>query len=262
MVVKPDPIIVDNHPKLLHLKNFLGGRPVCFQICGPTIAQLSDHLHLVPDNAVWVAHNFFRSTERILERVGKRLDVVYVSCIQTIQAYEHYYREFLDRPDNNLLITSTGGILAFKPDFLDTYRDKIVIARCEPDAPKREDAFEVVQHGGQIFSFGLASLILLKASTPLFVFFGLDGGWVEGFHNWYYGDESDYPSGWFRGQPGGYGQELDLINREWDVLVSKAGLNPSTFDIYNISLKSQVTCFKRVDYSELANVFKARNGVG
>jgi len=253
------------HPKLKQLREFIGGRTVCFQVNGPSITHLPEHLDVIPTDVVWMAHNFFRPTERIIEKIGRSLDLVYVSCLQTIAAQSEVYREFLERKDNNLLLTTTGATSTYtdkQPGLLEKFSEKVIVARCEVQAPREKRAFEVIQLLGPWFSFVFATLIVLKAGAPRVIFFGLDGGLLEGYTQWYYGDAKDYPSGWFRGQPTGYISEVDFVNREWGSAVEAARLDPRSFCIYNCSPKSNVTCFKRIAYEDLSGVFNLDRKVG
>lgn len=251
-------MISDEHPKLRQLREFISGRPVCFQVPGPSILDLSKHLDVIPKDVVWMGHNFFRSTERIIEKTGRKLDLVYVSCVQTIRAQSHVYREFLAREGDNLLLTTTGALSTFEdcePGLLKRLQKKIIIARCEPDAPKSKKAFEVVQLPGPWFSFVFATLIVMKAGAHQIVFFGLDGGLLEGHSQWYYGTAEDYPLGWFRPEPSGYNSEVGFVNREWGSIVKAAKLDRSQFCIYNCSPKSNIECFERIGYEELPRIF-------
>ena len=251
-------MINNEHPKLRQLREFIAGRTVCFQIPGPSITQLSEHLNVIPKDVVWMGHNFFRSTERITEKIGKRLDLVYVSCVQTIKAQSETYREFLERGDDNLLLITTGALETFEekePGILKRFSKKIIIARCEPGSPKSKRAFEVVQFPGPWFSFVFATLTIMKAGANRIVFFGLDGGLLEGYSQWYYGAAEDYPRGWFRPEPSGYTSEVDFVNREWASIVKAAKLDKSEFCIYNCSPRSRIECFERISYEDLPRVF-------
>lgn len=253
--------MIEEHPKLTKLREFLGDgqRPVCFQINGPSIVELPKWLSVIPEDVVWVGHNFYWPTERILEEhLSRCLDLVYVSSMQMIQNCGDYYRKFLERSDANLLITSTQGETYFKihqSGLLDKFESKVIIARCEPGVHLPEHAFDVVEYSGQIFSFVLALLILLKAGIRKVIFFGLDGGIPEGYSQWYYGEESDYPTGRFSGAPSSYHLELDLINSQWSSIVSAAGLDQGQFHIFNCGPESKITCFEKIKYESLSQVF-------
>ena len=250
--------MLKEHPKLGRLREFLGDgqRPVCFQINGPSIAELPKWLSMIPEDVVWVGHNFYWPTEHIIEEhLNHHLDLVYVSSLQMIQTCGDYYRRFLERPDNNLLLTSTQGETYFKihqPGLLDKFENKVIITRCEPGVHLPEHAFDVVEFPGQVFSFALALLILLKAGVQIVVFFGLDGGLPEGYSNWVYGNVDDFPIG---GQPNSYQSELDLINSQWSNMTAVAGLDQNQFQIFNCSPKSNVTCFEKIEYSSLDQIF-------
>lgn len=251
---------MNGYKKLRRLRSFLSDRPICFQINGPTIANLNSYLKKIPKRAVWVAHNVFLPTERILKPLRRNLDIVYVSAPQTIKAYGDRYKEFLERRDDNLLLTTTGGEVCFEenyPGLLRKYWSKVIIGRCEMQSPKVNYAFDVVQTEGYFFSFVFATLMLLKAGAELVVFFGLDGGKVDGYKTFCCGEPDDYPSGWFNGPPGGgYSLELDYINRNWSHAVKAAGLDEQKFAVYNCSLASKVECFPKIDYDDLGKIFK------
>ena len=252
--------MIKEHPKLRRLREFLGDgqRPVCFQINGPSIIELPKWLSAIPEDVVWVGHNFYWPTERIIkEHLNCHLDLVYVSAPQMIETCGHYYREFLERPDDNLLVTTTGAETYFEihqPGLLKEFENKIIIARCEEGARFPEHAFEVIQYGGPFFSFVFALLILLKAGVRIVIFFGLDGGIPDGYNQWYYGEENDYPGGWFGGTSS-YSQELGFMNDQWLNFVKSAGLDQNQFQIFNCSSKSNFTCFEKIEYSSLDQIF-------
>lgn len=245
------------HPKLEQLVLFLAGRPVCLLGSGPSIGQLPEHLKSIPSDTIWVGHNVFRAVERILEDgLGRRLDIVYVSSKQTIEAYVREYRKFLERDDKNLLLTTTGGELIFNqcsPGLLKEFWNKVIVTRCEPGAPLPDHAFNVVQHPGIFFSFVFAILILLTAGVRTIVLFGIDGSpvGVDEATQWHYGRFEDYPNSWFREQPGGYGPEIAVLNSNWNGLIGATGINQKGFKIYNCNPNSEVTCFVRIPYSDL-----------
>ena len=257
----------EEHPKLKRLRDFLGNgqRVVCFQINGPSIAELPKWLSSIPEDVVWVGHNFYWPTERILgEYLGhhsSHLDLVYVSAPQMIETCGDYYREFLERSDDNLLVTTTGAEIYFEihqKGLLKEFESKVIVTRCEEGAHFPEHAFEVIQYGGPFFSFVFALLILLKAGVQTVILFGLDGGIPDGYSQWYYGEKDDYPGGWFDGTSS-YSQELDFANGQWPDIVKSAGLDQSQFQILNCSPKSNFTCFEKIGYQSLNQVFGEEN---
>lgn len=248
------------HPKLQQLRSFIRGRPICFQASGPSIIELKEHIHKIPKDVVWVGHNVFLPMEKIIEEtLDYHLDMVYISSPQTIEAYGTRIREFLERPESNLFLTTTGAekfIEASLPGLLKNHQEKIIVARCESGAPLPDHAFNVVQFfGGNIFSFALCFLLLLKAGATKIVSFGLDGGIPQGYTNWHYGKYEDYPGSWYREQPNGYGPEVEAINRDWSNMVKAAALDGSTFEILNCSPNSHINCFKKIRYKGLGSIW-------
>ena len=249
--------------RLDKLTKFLDGRTVCFQSCGPTIANLERYPHVIPKDVVWIAHNVYLPTERILEPIGYRLDLVYVSAQQSIRFYPKY-REFLERPDDNLLLTTIGGTEQFntyEPGLVSEFVDKLIVADVGDSELHTPDAFSLVdfKKASHVFSFISTFLMLIKAGAREIVCFGLDGGKIAGYDNWYYGVYEDYPEGWFHGMPNGYNTEIDYLHRNWDRLLHEAcGLKPDDVRILNCSPHSKIECFPKIAYEDLAMVFQKR----
>ena len=248
---------ISDHPRAVQLRNFVAGRPVCFQCPGPSVVELVDNLHKIPEDAVWMAHNSHLSTEPIIEDgIGRRLDIVYASSSQSIESYGHHYVDFVCRPDDNLFLTTTGAIQAWglhQDGFLAEFIDKIIIGRCEMGSAPMENAYEVLQMGGMFFSVVFATLMLMKAGVHKIVFFGLDGGIPNKYEgcSWYYGDSMEYP-----GQSvSQYNAETGFINGNWEAAVEAAELDLDDFSIVNCSVDSAIRCFERMDYEDLGLLF-------
>lgn len=250
------------HPKLAQLRDFIAGRPIAILGQGNSIENLKDHLQDFPANTLWASQTFFWAVEPIIEHgLNRRFDLVYQSSPQLIQAAEprDKFVKFLARPDNNLLLTSTGAVGLWNehsPQLLERYKHKVVIAQIEPGAPEMPEAFRVSRMPGLFFSFIFCLLMLLKAEARLILLFGFDGGNRGGAQErWYYGRPEDYWNWW--GVHHEYGSELASTNGYWKELLRHSEIEEQLVKIINVTPGSQLECFPKVGYSEIKDVLKA-----
>jgi len=52
--------------------------------------------------------------------------------------------------------------------------------------------------------------------------------------------------------------EVNFINSAWPQAVKAAGLDPSSFRVFNCSPDSHITCFEKIDYGALKGIWRGR----
>lgn len=87
------------------LKEIVGGRTVGLMLHGSSIAELENRIEKFKDYDIcWVATNYFRLVEKnILEKIGKKLDIVAIYAGDPLVRRKEDVKEFLKR-GNNLFI--------------------------------------------------------------------------------------------------------------------------------------------------------------
>lgn len=128
---------------LEYLKKIINKRPIIIMLHGKSIEGLENNIQSLKNlDICYTSLNYFDLLENnILSKIDKRLSFVYDSSgivPKQVQYYEGAWRiprlkKYLNRPDNNLWITTKGliKIIAFdtyNEDFIVKYWDKIMIA--------------------------------------------------------------------------------------------------------------------------------------
>ena len=241
---------------LARLSSKIAGKTVCLLGQGPTVGEIELHLHRFSDQVVWASQTFFWAVEPIIENgLGRRFDLVYQSSPQLIRDLTCMgkFIEFLARPDDNLLLTTTGAIGYWdeqSSQLRTNYPGKIIIGRVEPGSPNPPEAIEIAEMAGMFFSFVFMILMLMKGGASNILLFGFDGGRPGGQQQgWYWGKPDDY-FGWW-GSHHNYGSEVTMTNCYWTQLVAHAGLSLERCPVINVTSWSQLECFPKIGYGEL-----------
>ena len=109
----PDGVCLPDTPKRLErLKRLIGGRDVAILAHGPSIAELENKIGDIAGRDIcFVGINRFGVTEsNILSRIGRRFDIAVPTNPTEFGAQSDRIISFLERDDDNLLITSRYAI--------------------------------------------------------------------------------------------------------------------------------------------------------
>ncbi len=122
------------------LQEIIKGRTVGFMLHGQSIKELEDHIVELKDADIcWVSTSLFPIMEKyILSKIDKNLDIVFDCATVPHSRLEHYenirlprLEEFLERPVNNLWITTHGlmrdSVYPFAPWLSGWYFEKILL---------------------------------------------------------------------------------------------------------------------------------------
>lgn|SRR3990167_2142804 len=167
---------------LKYLKEVINKRTVAILTHGKSIEQLENYIELLADfNICYIGLGLFPLFEKyILSKVDKNLDIVFDCATVPHARLDHYERirlprihEFLNRPDENLVIVSYGlirdSVQTYMPELLINFSEKIL--KVDDLFPKEQIPYWMSVPN----SIALAIGSVVASGTKKIITFGLDG---------------------------------------------------------------------------------------
>lgn len=209
------------------IKRIINNRPVAIMVHGPSIKELEDRIGHLNYDWCWASINHFHLVEPIIQRIGKHIELLYMTSPLRIFQNQNRIRNFLDRKDKNLWITTHNIDYNPKKTYLDT---------------------DSGAHGrfNTLFAF---LYLLIRLETETVILFGADGGDIG--KGAYY-KQSEFELGSMEEPMGEKG--TPLMN---DTKVADHNFNKFLGDIeiktkiLNVSPNSLITSFEKITYDQL-----------
>ena len=112
-----DTYLPDTYRRIQRLTEIIGGRDVALLLYGPSITDLEQQIDTLADCDICFAsvNKFDVVEQRILSRIGRRLDIVVTANPSDIQLRWDAYRDYLSRPDPNLLVATEYVLAGLRP---------------------------------------------------------------------------------------------------------------------------------------------------
>ena len=246
------------------LSPIINRRPVFLLSHGASIYELERTILEYKDKDIcWVSIGLFTNMEKyILSKIGKRLDVVF-DCASVPEGFRKNYEsnvrlpriaEFLDRPDNNLWITTHGMIR----DCVDIYAPQM--SRLHPKILLVDSIFPKHQIGlwmdvPNSLTLCIASLLAGWASK-IFIF-GMDGyrgDVVTGVNTYFHPEEHKIERIAALGsdQDPGINRDTDMFEKKFPAILRnyrRLLVNPAP--IYNVSPITVYTEPQKISYQQV-----------
>ena len=254
--------------RIERFESVVAGRDVAILLQGPSIRQLEERIgELAGEDICYASLNQFpQIDERVLSKIGERLDVVMVGNPLSFVKHEEQVYEFLARDENNMLagtdfMTTTVDVNKFGgKTFRERFDSKLIYFDCQhyyPPTLIRPLHFS----SGNTLSV-LIPFLLLAKPRRIFIF-GSDGG----------GDPTSNDGAYFFSKSPGDKTErnrvaetyrrLRLDARHCDQNVEASMIMISVLysvpipEIYNVCLDSANRAFPRISYDDAFEMLKA-----
>ncbi len=163
---------------MLNLRRVINKKPVAILLPGPSIKELDDWILDLKDCDIKFAtvNNFWVMEGRFLSKIGRKLDIIMCSAKENNVPTERH-KEFLDRPDDNLLLTETVSFHHSLDEYTTKYPDKLCFFSTDLNYtslqyPSKERPLHFFAQASMVI---LISLLLIGGSRDIFLF-GADGG--------------------------------------------------------------------------------------
>lgn len=221
-------------------------KPIAIMLQGPSVSELEDKIHLFKDKDwIWASLNRFQMMEDfILSKIGKELDIVYVTNETRFEEELENIRNFVSK-EGKLFITST-----------DKYDDKF--AECPAHVDTSSEEFHrsnnTLRSGPPSNSLTCLLFALGRHEVKHIYLFGCDGSPKDPQPNsstLYYHEELFF----MEKEDGGWGNYVSIPNDAmnmnsnfWDNWDSLFSYRPH---IINVNPESLVTCFEKCSYEEV-----------
>jgi len=232
-------------------------KPIAIMLQGPSVSELEDKIQLFKDKDwIWASLNRFQMMEdKILSKIGKELDIVYVTNETRFEEELENIRNFVSK-EGKLFITST-----------DKYDDKF--AKCSAHVDVSSEEFHrthnTLRSGPPSNSITCLLFALGRLGVKHIYLFGCDGSPIQqraprvmrglvpqhSSSPLYYHEELFF----MEKEEGGWGNYAcitdDMLNMNsnfWDNWDSLFSYRPN---IINVNPKSFVTCFEKCSYEQV-----------
>lgn len=222
------------------ISDIVADRPVFVLLHGKSIKQLEYYMEKLKDKDIcYTSVNNFNIMEHyILSKIGKRVSIIHCHSIHGFERRTPAIVEYLQRKDNNLLITTDIAISAFSlghPSLINEHREKIWLIPSNP-----------WKHFNTVTAF---LTVLLDEGVRNIFLFGADGcddKTAKGAKASYYHPET-FKVG--RGTGTGVTGDTGRFNRVWPTF--ETAHNNNGTKILNCSPNSHVNCIPEIRYEQL-----------
>lgn len=184
----------NSEKRIDHLRKIIAGRPVAILAAGPSIEELEERItELHHADICHFGLNSFVQETHILQKIDKCYSVYADPCGENLVETINDVIRFLERPDDNMLISTFGrnnDIFSWLDDefdlnrFLDVYNEKLVFFGISHDrtVPNKDQPLHFIS--GNSLQMVIQMAVIGKASR--IVLFGADGGCKSNIKEHYY----------------------------------------------------------------------------
>lgn len=258
----------DTEKRIARIREIIAGRPVAILAAGPSIKELEERISELrnADICYFGINTFFVQEDHILKKIGKSFSVIIEATLikddkDTQPIIFEKVVSFLDRKDNNMLISS---LTSLRP-FLDKYDKKLLspfFVNDNRNIPNNDHPLHLIN--GNSLSGMICLAVIGKASK--IILWGADG----------YTLGTDAEKIYYR--PGEYYPSMEKSSEPQQQLIrnTNKGFNPivpiSLRNIYktyqlepvpilNCSEVSFLTPFPKVSYNDTFDVLLGKKGI-
>lgn len=177
-----------------HLRRIIDGRPVAILAAGPSIEELENRISkLRHADICYFGFNSFVQETHILQKIDRRFCLYADPCGENLQKTINDVIRFLERPDDNMLISSFGrhnDTFNWLNDdfdlsrFLNVYDKKLIFFGLSYDrtVPNKDQSLHFIS--GNTLQMVIQMAIIGKASR--IILFGADGGYSKDKDSFFY----------------------------------------------------------------------------
>jgi len=184
----------NSEKRIEHLRKIIAGRPVAILTAGPSIKELENRISkLRHADICYFSFNSFVQETHVLQKINKCYSVYADPCGENLPKTINDVIRFLERPDDNMLISSFGrhnDTFNWLNDdfdlsrFLSVYDKKLIFFSLSYDrtVPNKDQPLHFIS--GNTLQMVIQMAKIGKASR--IILFGADGGYSKGKDSFFY----------------------------------------------------------------------------
>ncbi|MBI2064436.1 MAG: glycosyltransferase family 2 protein [Candidatus Yanofskybacteria bacterium] len=254
--------------RIAHLREIIAGRPVAILAAGPSIKELEERIDELrnTDICYFGINTFFVQENHILKKISKYFSVIIEATLikddeDILPNIFDKVVSFLDRKDNNILVSSLTSLLQFS----DKYDEKLLspsFVNGDRKIPNRDHPLHLIN--GNSLS-GLIYLAVIGGASKV-ILFGADGYTVNtDTEKTYYRADEYYPTMEKSSEP--QQQLMRNTNKGFNPIIPISLRNIyQTHDIkpipiLNCSEVSFLTPFPKVSYNDAFAILLGKKGI-
>ena len=266
----------DTEERIERLRRVINKRPVAIILRGPSLTELEERItELEGCDICYSTQNVFRpSEEHILRKINRNISLF--MCSSPFALYQeinnHNLIDFLERQEDNFFISETDSLRSLEPKmsqgfdsgkFIEKYDKKTLfftsaytsITMREGLSP-RIPSIEYPLHFPRQNTFSILLSLAVIGGASMVVFFGGDGGRIEGRELFYRGYGWTIPEQTLEKQ---LAIDTRLFNVTMPLILEKIYkmYNLRPVDIVNCSVQSRYTPFRKLSYDETFALLKS-----
>ncbi len=236
-----------------YLREVINKRPVAILLPGPSIAELEKQIERIGmlDICYATVNDFWIMEDKILSRIGKRLDIVMASAKECDVPTQRHI-DFVSRPDKNCFITEKVSFHHSYEPFMKEHGDKVLLFH----ADRSESMLYFPTHKQPLnfmaqASFSVLLQLAIIGEAQYIGLFGADGGYLP--------NNPLYWGGWKSDSEVRLDYDTQVLNKVFKRLIKNTceayGLSYSV--IFNASSESKYLAFPKIGYEGAIEFMKA-----